>query len=85
MLFLSLTVSDEFNVERAAVLWGYHKTLAKDFGASRHGAAARFAVDRNDPNALSVEFPRFRQWPLDRHVLLHLWYNSGCGRQRSSA
>jgi Acetoacetate decarboxylase (ADC) len=59
MLFLSLTVSDEFNVERATVLWGYHKTLAKDFGSSRHGAAARFAVDRNDPTALSAEFPRF--------------------------
>lgn len=59
MLFLSLTVSDEFNVDRATVLWGYHKTLARDFGASRHGAAARFAVDRNDPTALSAVFPRF--------------------------
>jgi hypothetical protein len=59
LLFISLTVSDEYGIEPGKVLWGFHKTMAKDLVGSRSAETARFAIDRNDPTALSVSFPRF--------------------------
>jgi hypothetical protein len=59
MLFLSLTVSDEYNVERAKVLWGYDKTFSRAFAATHHAGFARFAIDRDDETALAVSFPKF--------------------------
>ncbi|MGO8917891.1 MAG: hypothetical protein ACLQJR_18470 [Stellaceae bacterium] len=59
LLFLSLTVSDEYGVEPSKVLWGFNKTLAKDLSGSCSAETARFAIDRNDLTALSVSFPRF--------------------------
>ncbi len=58
-LFASLTVSDRFNVSRATPLWGYYKTYAPHMRLKHTADAARFVVDRDDPGALSITFPRF--------------------------
>jgi hypothetical protein len=58
-LFASLTVTDIFNVSRATPLWGYYKTYTEHMRLEYTRESARFAVDRDDPHALSVRFPRF--------------------------
>jgi hypothetical protein len=59
MLFLGVTVSDEFNIAAARALWGYNKTLSRHMEVSYHQASTRFVVDREDAEALSISFPRF--------------------------
>lgn len=59
LLFLSLTVSDDYGIEPGKVLWGFNKTLARDLDSRYSAERARFSIDRNDPTALSVSFPRF--------------------------
>jgi hypothetical protein len=58
-LFLSLTVSDPFNVPRARELWGYSKTLAPDLTFTYDRHMVHVAIDHCDPTALSVNLPRF--------------------------
>jgi putative peptidoglycan binding protein len=58
-LFLSLTVSDYFNVPRAKELWGYSKTFSPNMAFTYHRNSVHVAIDRNDPKALSVTLPRF--------------------------
>jgi len=58
-LFLSLTVSDPFNIPRASALWGYSKTLAPDLAFTYYHRSVHVAIDRRDPTALSVTLPRF--------------------------
>ncbi len=58
-LFLSLTVSDPFNVCRARELWGYSKTLAPDLAFTYDRHMVHVAIDRRDSTALSISLPRF--------------------------
>ena len=57
-LFLSLTVSDQFNIPRASALWGYSKTLAPEMAFTYHRDAVHVAIDARDPTALAVSLPR---------------------------
>lgn len=58
-LFASLTVNDRFNVSRAGPLWGYNKTYTPHLQLDCTREAAHFSIDPQDPDALSVTFPRF--------------------------
>jgi hypothetical protein len=58
-IFLSLSVNEKFNLIRAAALWGYSKTLAPNLLVNYSIDKTDFVVDRYDPTALSISFPRF--------------------------
>jgi hypothetical protein len=59
MLFLSLTVNEQFTIDAARVIWGYQKSLAKNMTVRYNSNSAIFCVDERDPTAFSVSFPRF--------------------------
>jgi hypothetical protein len=59
ILFLSLTVNQEFTRAAADTIWGYHKTLSKGLAVQYNPASAAFWIDANDATALSASFPRF--------------------------
>jgi len=59
MLFLSLTVNQEFTRAAADTIWGYHKTLGRNMAVRYTAGSAAFSIDANDATALSVSFPRF--------------------------
>jgi hypothetical protein len=59
LLFLSLTVNEQFTIDASRAIWGYHKSLARNMAVRYEANFATFCVDAHDSTAFSISFPRF--------------------------